>query len=317
MTAPEHSPPAGPIPRISIVLPTYNGARYLEESLQSCSNQSLRDWELIIIDDCSTDATPEIIARWQARDSRIRGHRNPTNLKLPGSLNAGFALARCDYLTWTSDDNRYHPDALAAMCTHLDTHAEVDLVYTDYNYIDGDGTLIRPVTVGEPHELLLHNCVGACFLYRRAVQTALVSYAPDLFAAEDYDFWLRAATRFRLQALHNNLYDYRLHANTLTSTLSERVRKCKEESIRRALPKIDWAIPDQRSRAWMNLARLASERRDTAQCRRDVIAALQASPVTAVRAMWRGLLVDLFFGAKLAELLRRLRGGSSAPHNNP
>ena len=88
-------------PLVSIVLPTHNGARYLEQAVQSCLDQTYRNWELIIVDDASTDETPALIARLVAADSRIRSIRNEVNQKLPGALNTGFAQARGEYLTWT------------------------------------------------------------------------------------------------------------------------------------------------------------------------------------------------------------------------
>src|SRR5262245_61923913 len=94
-------------PSVSIVLPTYNGSRFLAESIQSCLDQTYPDFELIIVDDCSTDVTPAIIAEFSARDSRVHTVRHEKNKKLPGALNTGMALSRGRFLTWTSDDNLY------------------------------------------------------------------------------------------------------------------------------------------------------------------------------------------------------------------
>ena len=99
-------------PLVSIVLPVYNGEKYLRESLDSILAQTMEDWELIAVDDCSKDATPQILADYAASDSRIRVMRNAENQRLPRSLNIGFAEARGEFLTWTSDDNAYAPEAL-------------------------------------------------------------------------------------------------------------------------------------------------------------------------------------------------------------
>ncbi|HEY7975548.1 MAG TPA: glycosyltransferase family 2 protein, partial [Ktedonobacterales bacterium] len=99
-------------PLISITLPVYNGARFLPESLASIVAQTYTNWELICVDDTSTDATPTVLAEWAARDARIHVIRHEVNKRLPGALNTGFAAARGELLTWTSDDNRYRPDAL-------------------------------------------------------------------------------------------------------------------------------------------------------------------------------------------------------------
>src|SRR5687767_2807233 len=123
-------------PLISIVLPTYNGERYLAEAIESCLAQTCRDWELILVDDASSDGTPAVIARYARQDPRVRAIRNPANRKLPGSLNAGFARARGDYFTWTSDDNCYRATALAEMRAALAADPAVDIVYAGYTLID-------------------------------------------------------------------------------------------------------------------------------------------------------------------------------------
>lgn len=90
-------------PLVSIVLPVYNGEKYLRESLDSILAQTMEDWELIAVDDCSKDATPQILADYAASDSRIRVMRNAENQRLPRSLNIGFAEARGEFLTWTDE----------------------------------------------------------------------------------------------------------------------------------------------------------------------------------------------------------------------
>ena len=103
------------MPKVSIVLPTYNGEKFIRESIDSILYQTFTDWELIIVNDCSTDGTPNIVNRYAASDSRIRVIHNKENQKLPESLNIGFREARGEYLTWTSDDNMYLPSALEKM----------------------------------------------------------------------------------------------------------------------------------------------------------------------------------------------------------
>jgi len=81
-------------PKVSIVLPVYNGAKYLRESVDSCLAQTFSNWELIIVNDCSTDESSAIAEEYAAKDERIRVIHNETNLKLPASLNAGFCQAK-------------------------------------------------------------------------------------------------------------------------------------------------------------------------------------------------------------------------------
>ena len=116
------------MPKVSIVLPTYNGEKFIKESIESVLNQTFEDWELIIVDDCSTDGTLEIIKEYLKKDYRIHLIHNETNRKLPLSLNIGFRKSMGEYLTWTSDDNIYHADAIEKMFLYLEDHAKEQMV---------------------------------------------------------------------------------------------------------------------------------------------------------------------------------------------
>ena len=222
--------------RVSIVLPVRNGARYLAESVRSVEAQSLRDWELIAVDDGSTDATPEILATLAAQDGRIRVVRNDPALCLPGALNRGFEAAQGSLLTWTSDDNVFRPEALASMVATLEQRHEADVVYADYTLIDGDGRELERRSVPQIEHLGYSNVVGPCFLFRRHVWQALGGYADDLFLAEDYDFWLRAVARFRFLRLASDLYLYRTHPGALGTSRRYEVGLATARALERSLP---------------------------------------------------------------------------------
>src|ERR1017187_1387375 len=102
-------------PVISIVLPTYNGSKYIRTSIDSCLHQTFPNFELIIVNDCSTDDTASIVEEYVAKDDRIKIIHNIQNKKLPLSLNKGFEIAKGKYFTWTSDDNYYAPHALQTL----------------------------------------------------------------------------------------------------------------------------------------------------------------------------------------------------------
>jgi len=199
-------------------MPVFNGERYLREALDSCLAQTLRDWELVIVDDGSTDGTQAIVDEYASREPRIRPVKHERNQGLPGALNTGFSIARGELLTWTSHDNRYRPTALAAMEKAIGTDNSVDVVYADVDIIDTNGKILRHQPVRDIAAMGFRgNVVGSCFLYGRKVHDAAGGYAHDLFLAEDYYFWLCAADRFRFRPIHQCLYDYRIHSGTLTS----------------------------------------------------------------------------------------------------
>ena len=202
-------------PKVSIVLPVYNGEKYIEKSINSILNQSFTDFELIIVNDCSTDNTINIINSY--KDERIKIVTNEINKKLPESLNVGFGEARGEYLTWTSDDNEYLPNALKVFVEYLNSNEEVGMVYSNLELIDEKGDKIQIIELDNPENVIFTNCIGACFLYRKSVADNVGKYNKDLYLVEDYDYWLRIYMNSKIEHVAEVLYKYRTHEKSLTA----------------------------------------------------------------------------------------------------
>lgn len=202
--------------KVSIVLPTYNGAKYIRQSIDSCLNQTYKNIELIIVDDGSKDETPEIVMSY--KDDRIKHIWHEKNRGLPHALNTGFAKATGEYLTWTSDDNYYSNDAIEKML-HFLKNNNCSFVYCDF-YKFYDNTSFDLYIYKLPKNPILENCnnIGPCFLYTRKVGEEIGDYDPDAFLAEDYDYWIRVSTKFSMCHLEGALYHYRIHEKSLFST---------------------------------------------------------------------------------------------------
>lgn len=214
------------MPKISIVLPCYNGARFLSQSLDSILRQSVQDWELIIVNDCSTDSSPQIAAQYAARDNRIRVLHNTENRKLPGSLNVGFDAARGQYLTWTSDDNIAKENWLETLEKYLDTHPDTDLVSANMDMIDENNRtydVMRSGNAASVNELAYKCNIGAAFMYRKSIADKIGKYDENMFCAEDYDYWVRIALNGRIDYIPDNIYKYRENPDSLTATQKPRV----------------------------------------------------------------------------------------------
>jgi len=272
-------------PLVSIVLPTYNGSRYLAEAVESVIAQSYTNWELIIVDDASTDRTPEIIAAYAAKDARIHTVRHPSNRRLPGALNTGFEAARGEYLTWTSDDNLYRPAAIADMVAFLQSHAEVGLVYADCSAIDDRGRTAGMFYTAEPEFLPFGNPVGACFLYPSRVRDQVGKYADDLFLVEDYDYWLRIARSFKVARLPKDLYLYRAHDQSLSSRRRKAVNRAHGIALMRNLPGIPWIDNATRAKAYFKLAMRCLMARDGVGVLVNSWRSARVSPVGCVAAV--------------------------------
>jgi len=221
-------------PLVSIILPTYNGSRFIKESIKSCLEQTHPHLEVIIIDDGSTDNTAQIVQSFN--DPRLKYVHLGHNQGHITALNRGFALSKGEYLTWTSDDNYYRLDAIAKMLEEL-TRSNVDFIYTKYHVIDEKGNIQRQGRTEPPSYLDIDNCVGGCFLYHRRVYEIIGDFNTEAFLAEDYEYWLRVRTKFKMKEMDAILYYYRNHPKSLTGIHKEERVQVQVQKIRgRFLP---------------------------------------------------------------------------------
>ena len=141
---PSESPDrGGSQPLVSVSLPVYNGARYVERAIDSILSQTYRNIELIITDNASTDDTPAIAARAAARDDRVRIVRNPRNLGAAPNFNLGVELARGTLFKWAAHDDICAPRFIEACVQALGEHPDAVLAYTDELDIDSHGEFIE------------------------------------------------------------------------------------------------------------------------------------------------------------------------------
>lgn len=299
-------------PLISIVLPTYNGSRFLADSVESVRRQTYPHWELLLQDDCSTDATPDLIARLAASDARIKPARNASNLRLPLSLNAGFVRASGSFLTWTSDDNEYHPEALESMLAVLRSDPALGLVYCDMTDIDDEGRVLGLWSAPEPADLGLVNAVGACFLYRRSVREAVGDYDDRWWLVEDWEYWMRVASRFPIQALHRALYLYRRHAASLTATRTAEIQRMRMEMLAARLPELGNLPRRRRAEAYLRLARTAAEFGNRSRSAEFNRKARELDPVRSTLVIAGRNLIGARRAGALRQRLRRWIGGPTA-----
>lgn len=207
------------MPLVSIVLPTYNRAHLIRKSIDTCLAQTLQDIELVVVNDCSTDDTAHILKEYALKDKRLKVINNEINLRLPASLNRGFAEATGKYFTWTSDDNLYASNALEVLSNTLEQNPGADLVYANYNEIDSNDQVTGIAIMNDINKsFMLWKGCGSCFMYKSIVHQTNKGYDPTLFLIEDYDFFVRASLKFKFIYLNrNDLYSHRHHADSLTS----------------------------------------------------------------------------------------------------
>ena len=213
------------MPLISVVLPVYNVAPYLKESLDSILNQTIQDFEIIFIDDCSTDNTIEIATSYH--DSRIKILSKTENKGLIDSLNIGFKAANGKYIARMDGDDISDLKRFEKHLFILENNPEIKVCGSWLQAFGKDDKIIRHK---ENHEQILVNMMVHCSMSLGAVMLDRVWAEGECFNeekkhVEDYDFWSRVIWKGKLYNIQEVLYHYRIHENQISSTFNEIQRK--------------------------------------------------------------------------------------------
>jgi glycosyltransferase involved in cell wall biosynthesis len=215
--------------RVSVVVPTYNYAEYLPQAIQSVLGQTLADWELIVVDDGSTDGTAGVVARFD--DGRIR-YAYQDNRGPSAARNHGLDLARGEYFTMLDADDWLAPNSLADRAALLDRHPEYGAVYSDGYICDREGRPLGRLSdnraanyVGDVYnELVKMNFFGTLspVIVRRKVLTDLgLRHDESNVFVEDWDFLMRLAEHVEFGYVDSVCVWYRQHGRNRTPALSD------------------------------------------------------------------------------------------------
>lgn len=201
---------------ISIVMPVYNAAPFLKEAIDSILNQSFRDFELIVVDDASTDASLEILFSYD--DSRILILQNTTNLGNYPSRNKGMSVAKGKYICVMDADDIAMPDRLEVQFCFLETHPDILACGSAYQII-GEERIYTGVREYEAIQkaLLINNCfLHPSICFRADVLNKVGMYDEDYVYASDYDFLCRMVLEGTVVNLQDVLMQYRWHPKQIT-----------------------------------------------------------------------------------------------------
>jgi glycosyltransferase involved in cell wall biosynthesis len=211
-------------PLVTLVTPAYNQAEYLAETIDSVLAQDYPRLEYIVLDDGSTDDTPQVLARYAGR---LRSERH-SNMGQARTLNRGWAIGQGALLGYLSSDDRLAPHAISRLVQCLLERPQVVVAYGDFDLIDASGRLIRTVhTEDFDLERLTVDVVcqpGAGTLFRREVFDRTGGWSEALHQVPDYEFWLRASRLGPFARLPEVLAAYRIHEGSASfrPTASER-----------------------------------------------------------------------------------------------
>lgn len=215
------------LPRVTVLMPVFNVEKHLRAAVDSVLTQTFADFEFLIVDDCSTDGTAEILDSYD--DPRIVRVRNPQNLGIVASLNLGLALSRGELIARMDGDDICLPGRLAAQVAHMDANPAVVLLGTKYVHIDDDGQFVyhgfemppppEPGTPGYMRWSLLWmtSIQHPTAMIRRSALAGL-QYDAAYFTAEDYDLWTRLSQRGKIERLQQVHLHYRVNPAGISTT---------------------------------------------------------------------------------------------------
>jgi hypothetical protein len=211
-----------PAPAVSVLIPVRNCARYLAQALESLAAQTFRDFEILVVDNGSSDGTRDVLRAWAGREPRLRVFR----LRRPGvarSLNYAASRARAPLLARLDGDDVAMPDRFAIQVAAMNASPDLALLGSAAELIDASGrrvgVLDRPL---RDADLRAFQRTGSGFVHssvimRRAAFVAAGGYRKGLNVAEDYDLWLRLEEQGRIANLPQRLVRYRLHTASATA----------------------------------------------------------------------------------------------------
>jgi GT2 family glycosyltransferase/pyruvate-formate lyase-activating enzyme len=212
-------------PKISVVMATYNDGLYLQMAVESILKQTFQDFELIIVDDGSTDATPDILSK--VEDPRVRVFRNSQNLGLTKSLNIGVRHARGRYIARMDADDISLPHRLETQVNFLEKNREYGLIGSSYYKMDETGEIHSLIHVLEDDRSLQaglkkQNWFGhGSVMMRKDAFQQVGGYDERFRFAQDYDLWLRMAKFYKVANSGEPLYCWRFTESSISKTRAE------------------------------------------------------------------------------------------------
>jgi glycosyltransferase involved in cell wall biosynthesis len=214
------------MPEVTVLMAVYNGESHLTQAIDSILGQTYEEFEFVIIDDCSTDRSRDIVLSYG--DPRIRFLENERNLGLARSLNRGLATARGEFVARLDADDISEPERLERQVAFLAAHSEVALLGTWYTEIDEEGQALGRYALPCDHTAIrwamLFYCpfVHSAVMWRRAlIESQVGGYDESLRHSMDFDLWTRVAHHLPVANLSQYLVRLRLHPGSMTMTYGD------------------------------------------------------------------------------------------------
>lgn len=220
------------LPQVSVIIPVYNQEKYIKECVDSVINQSYSNIEIIVVDDGSTDKTPDILRTYGDKIKYIRQeNQGPSS-----AVNKGIRSANGSLICWLGSDDLYMPNKIERQVEFLQNDQSISVVYSDYITIDSYGNEINKVHISHPSQekftrmLLIRNFInGSTVMMRRECLDNVGFYDENLGADPDGDMWFRLLKNgYKFGHIPEPLVKYRWHQNNVSHNVGL-MRNCKDK----------------------------------------------------------------------------------------
>ncbi len=219
------------MPKISVIMPNYNGEKYLVESIESVLNQTFSDFEFIIIDDGSSDNSWEIIQKYAKKDKRIVAVKNEKNLWVHKTRNKLLSLVHGEYIAMMDSDDISLPERFEKQIKFFSTHSWYAFCGTNFTFIDWDWKVTWKKKFPETDEeikksFFWRNPFGQnTVMMKSSIIDTVWYYDEHLEVAEDLDMWIRIGIKYKMYNLQENLVQYRIHGqNSILTRQKEHIK---------------------------------------------------------------------------------------------
>ncbi len=209
-------------PKVSVCVASYNHAPYISDALDSILQQEFRDFEIIVVDDGSTDDSHAILLDYQQRYPGLLcylWHDNHVNKGISATCNVALAHARGEYVAWLGSDDWWHPDKLTEQVLFLESNPDIGMVHTAHIIVDSLGRHYPP-TKRDPapswEDLLVSNHVCASSAVMRKQCLDKVGHFDENLVYSDWDMWIRIGARQRIGYIPTPLTYYRIHGANIS-----------------------------------------------------------------------------------------------------
>ena len=204
-----------PLPLLTVLMPVYNAEKFLDESIGSILNQTYLEFELLILDDASTDNSLKIIKNYAKEDKRIRVLINKTNQKQAKCRNRLLKNTTTEFIAWMDADDISVIYRLQMQMDFLKQNPDIDVVSSHLAYFDKNNVIIKaPLGDNKIKSVFLLDCAvaGCCIVRMKKIRANKIAYNEDLKSAEDFQYWVDCCPFVNFATIGKVLYKYRIHA---------------------------------------------------------------------------------------------------------